>query len=494
MSNNKTILTIDQGTTSSRAILFDLAGRTLAEANEPFPQHFPKSGWVEHDPEEIWSSVVSVVRSVLATAAENGHEVAALGITNQRETTVVWDRATGKAIHNAIVWQDRRTASITAELNKTKAKKKVPQISGLVVDPYFSATKIAWILDQVDGARDRAAKGELCFGTVDSFLIWRLTGGRAHITDATNACRTALLDVKSGTWSDDLLDIFRVPREILPTVVDSAGRFGTTDPHVIGTALPITGIAGDQQSALIGQAGFERGDVKCTYGTGAFIVANTGRKVVRSKNKLLSTIGYQLGGERTYALEGSILMAGATMQWLRDSLQVISDVAETADIASSVEDNGGVYLVPAFTGLGAPHWAPDARGVICGLSRGSTHAHIVRAGLESSAHQTADLLEAMAEDGFRAARLKIDGGMARNDWFAQFLADMAQIDVVRPANVETTAIGAARLAGIGAGLLPPTGGSFASGDETVFSPSIDSATHKQERKGWRRALKRALLD
>lgn len=493
MTSTTGLLAIDQGTTSSRAILFDLTGRVIAEANAPFPQHFPQPGWVEHDPQEIWASVLEVTGQVIEAGRAQGTDIVALGITNQRETTVVWDRATGQPITNAIVWQDRRTADITEALNASDARTTVPLKSGLVIDPYFSATKIAWILDHVPGARARAEAGELCFGTIDSFLCWHLTGGRVHLTDATNACRTSLLDLQSARWDSELLEIFRVPSTVLPEVTDSAGHFGVTDPALFGLEIPITGLAGDQQAALIGQAGFHRGDVKCTFGTGAFIVANTGQDIVRSEMSLLSTIGYQLGGQRRFALEGSILMAGATLQWLRDDLQIIDHVAESAGLAASVTDSGGVYLVPAFAGLGAPHWAPGARGLISGMTRGTTRAHIVRAGLESAAHQTADLLEAMAADGFRATRLKIDGGMARNDWFAQCLADITEVTVVRPENVETTAIGAARLAGIGAGLLPAEGGDFALGNTVVFEPAMDGATRIEAREGWDTAVKRTLL-
>lgn len=441
------ILALDQGTTSSRAVAVTLAGEILASAQEEFPQVFPQSGWVEHDPEAIWRTQRRTVEQTLARLG--GRSIAAIGVTNQRETVVVWDRRSGEAIHNAIVWQDRRTADRTRALAEAGHEAMVAERTGLVLDPYFSASKIAWILDAVPGSRERAARGELAAGTIDCFLIWRLTGGRVHATDATNASRTSLYDIRKGRWDDDLCALFDVPIQILPDVRDSAGEFGTTD--IFGPALPIRGVAGDQQAALVGQAGFEAGDVKSTYGTGGFLVLNTGAGLVRSKARLLGTIAYRVAGVTTYALEGSILSAGSTIQWLRDELKIIRDGAHAGELAQGIPDTAGVHLVPAFAGLGAPHWDAGARGAILGLQRGTTIAHIARAALESAAFQTAELLQAMATDGVAPQRLRVDGGMARNDWFLQFMADVLGVEVVRPVNTETTALGAAILAGVGAG-------------------------------------------
>lgn len=442
------ILAIDQGTTSSRAVAIGLHGAVLASAQEEFAQIFPHTGWVEHDPEAIWRSVRRTVEQTLARLA--GRTPAALGITNQRETVVIWDRSTGEAIHNAIVWQDRRTSARIAELRSLAIEPMITAKTGLVLDPYFSAAKIAWILDNVEGGRGRAERGQLAAGTIDTFLIWRLTGGRVHATDATNASRTSLYDIASGRWDAELCDLFDVPVELLPEVRDSAGDFGTTD--MFGPEIPIRSAVGDQQGALVGQACFRAGEVKSTYGTGAFLVLNTGAELRRSSNRLLSTVAYQIGGQATYALEGSILSAGSTIQWLRDQLRVIRDGAHAGELAQTVADTGGVYLVPAFVGLGAPYWDPDARAAILGLSRGSEIAHIARAALESVAFQTAELLEAMAADGAAPAELRVDGGMARNDWFLQTLADVTGVAVRRPANTETTVLGAAMLAAVGAGL------------------------------------------
>ena len=452
--NTPLLLSIDQGTTSSRAILFDPAGNPLHIAQEEFPQHYPRAGWVEHDPEAIWSSVLKVTRDVLASASATP---AAIGITNQRETTLMWDRATGEPIHNAIVWQDRRTAGHCDLLRERGFESSVMAKTGLLLDPYFSATKIAWILNHVDGARARAEKGELAFGTVDTFLLWRLTGGRTHATDATNASRTALFNIHDQQWDEALLDLFNVPRLLLPEVRNSADDYGTTDKHVLGASIPIRALIGDQQAALVGAGCLEAGDIKSTYGTGCFAMLNTGSTPVSSRHRLLTTVAYRINHQVSYALEGSLFMAGASVQWLRDGLGIIASAEETEALAASLQSNDGVYLVPAFTGLGAPHWNPNARGTLLGMTRDTGRAHIARAALESICYQTEELLRAMSQDfGERPRVLRIDGGMARNNWMAQFLSDITQIPVERPALLETTALGAARLAGLGAGLYDST--------------------------------------
>jgi glycerol kinase len=487
------ILALDQGTTSSRALVFAPDGGVLALAQEEFPQIYPEPGWVEHDPEALWSTTLATARSALEEASAKGRAVAVVAITNQRETTIVWERATGRPIHNAIVWQDRRTAEACRALREAGHEPLVSERAGLVLDPYFSATKIGWILDHVPGARARAERGELCFGTVDSFLIWRLTSGAAHVTDATNASRTSLFGLEASAWDDELLALFGVPKPLLPEVVDCAGVLGVTDPATIGAALPIAGVAGDQQAALVGQACLAPGDAKCTYGTGAFLVLNTGVTLVRSRARLLSTLAYRLGGRTTFALEGSILSAGATVQWLRDGLGIIARSADVEALAASVETAGGVHLVPAFAGLGAPHWDPDARAALLGLTRGTGRAEIARAALESAAHQTADLADAMAADGAPLARLKVDGGMTGNDLFMRLLADLLDVEVTRPRNPEATAWGAAALAGLGVGL-------FASLDEIAatwtadasVTPAMPKAARAAARQGWRAAVARVL--
>ena len=441
------ILALDQGTTSSRTMAIGLDGHVIASAQEEFPQIFPQSGWVEHDPEAIWRTQRRTAEQTLERLG--GRKIIAIGVTNQRETVVVWDRKTGDAIHNAIVWQDRRTAQRTQALAAAGHEELVNERTGLVLDPYFSASKIAWILDAVPGARERAKRGELAAGTIDCFLIWRLTGGQVHATDATNASRTSLYDIRTGKWDAELCGLFNVPMSLLPEVKDSAADFGVSD--IFGPSLPIRGVAGDQQAALVGQACFAAGEVKSTYGTGGFLVLNTGSELKRSKSRLLGTIAYRVAGKTTYALEGSILSAGSTIQWLRDELKIIRDGVHAGELAASIADTAGVHLVPAFTGLGAPHWDSDARGAILGLQRGSTIAHIARAALESAAFQTVELLEAMAKDGVAPQRLRVDGGMSRNDWLLQFMADVLVIDVVRPKNVETTVLGAAILAAVGTG-------------------------------------------
>lgn len=450
------ILSIDQGTTSSRAIVFDLQGQILATAQTEFEQIYPKAGWVEHDAAGIYRDTVQVCRDALKKADIAATDLAGCGITNQRETTVVWDRKTGEPIHNAIVWQDRRTAERCTELAKKKGKPETDAWltgkTGLLLDPYFSATKIAWILDEVDGARDRAEAGELAFGTIDSWLIYKLTGGQRHVTDAGNAARTNLYNIVDGKWDDELLAFFNVPKVMLPEVLDSVAEFGTIDAEVLGAPVTIGGVAGDQQAATIGQACFSAGMVKNTYGTGCFMVQNVGTDFVASSNRLLTTIAYQFDGKTTYALEGSIFIAGAAVQWLRDALKIIDAAPDTQALAESLDDNDGVYLVPAFAGLGAPYWDPDARGAVLGLTRGSGIAHFARAALESVCYQTRDLMDAMRADAGEPKELRVDGGMVINDWLCQFQADMLGVDVVRPKVTETTALGAAYLAGLQAGV------------------------------------------
>ncbi|MHA1158527.1 MAG: glycerol kinase GlpK, partial [Alphaproteobacteria bacterium] len=452
------LIAIDQGTTSTRAMLFDAALGIVASEQVEFPQHFPKSGWVEHDPQDLWRTTVDVVRAVMAKTGLAAADIAAIGITNQRETTVVWDRATGEPIHRAIVWQDRRTADICADLRAQGLEALVTERTGLLLDPYFSATKIAWILDNVEGARARAERGELAFGTIDTFLLWRLTGGRVHATDATNACRTLLYDIGAGEFSSELGDIFRVPSALMPEIRDSSGSFGTTEPSLFGGAISLCGVAGDQQAATVGQACFEPGMAKSTYGTGAFMLLNTGERPVPSTNRLLTTVAYQLAGRRTFALEGAIFSAGTIVQWLRDGLGIIKSAEETSDLAQAADPEQAVYLVPAFVGLGAPYWDADARAAIYGMTRATGPNEIARAALEAVAYQTRDLLDAMrgdwtAGEGAQSV-LRVDGGMVANDWLLQRLADTLGTPVDRPQVGETTALGAAYLAGLAAGVCP----------------------------------------
>ncbi len=446
------LLSVDQGTTSSRAILFDENARSCFTAQKEFTQYFPEDGWVEHDPEEIWSTTLDVMKQAIAWAKQHEVKIAAMGITNQRETTVVWDRATGQVVYNAIVWQDRRSARYCDLLRERGLEAMISEKTGLLLDPYFSATKINWILNHVDGALERAQRGELAFGTIDSFLIWRLTDGEVHATDATNASRTMLFDINQQCWDQELLDAVEVPYSVLPEVKDSSDDYGLTSNSVVGEQIAICGVAGDQQSALIGQACFKPGMVKSTYGTGCFMILNTGAQVVRSNNKLLTTVAYRLNGVTTYALEGSIFMAGAAVQWLRDGIGIIDSAEQTESMASSLQSNSGVYLVPAFTGLGAPHWNPDARAAIFGMTRDTGQAELVRATLESVCYQTADLLGAMEDDGVLPSKLRVDGGMVQNNWLCGFLANILDVTVERPSEVETTALGAAFLAGIRVGV------------------------------------------
>jgi glycerol kinase len=485
------LLAIDQGTSSTRTIGFSAAGEVVSVEQQSFEQIYPRPGWVEHDAEVIWATVLSTARRVLQQLGAANRSVAAVGITNQRETTILWDRRSGAPIYNAIVWQDRRTADVCRQLAVAHDESDMRGKTGLRLDPYFSATKIAWILDQVPGARAAAKAGHLAFGTVDSFLIWRLTGGRLHLTDATNASRTALYDIRKGRWDEALCEMFRVPMSVLPEVTDSAGKFGISDAGVLGQPLPLCGIAGDQQAALVGQACFAAGDVKSTYGTGAFLVLNTAQHMVLSKNRMLSTIAYQLNGVVTYALEGSILSAGSAVQWLRDGLGLISQAADIETLAGSVADSGGVYLVPAFTGLGAPYWDPDARAAILGLTRAASRAQIARATLDSVAYQTYDLLDAMAADGLRPGTLKVDGGMSQNNLLMQRLADVLGMRIRRPTNAESTAFGAACLAGLGCGVYGSLQEIAAlDRSETRFEPASSAADRETEIAGWRDALRR----
>jgi glycerol kinase len=489
------ILAIDQGTTSSRAIVFDRDRKIAGVGQKEFTQYFPKDGWVEHDPEEIWESVLWSVKMALAQAKIAAEDVAAIGITNQRETTLIWDRATGKPIHNAIVWQDRRTAAYCAKLKKAGHEAEVSRKTGLLLDPYFAGTKVKWLLDNVKGARQRAEAGELAFGTVDSFLVWRLTGGKSHVTDATNAGRTLLFDIGKNQWDKALLKLFEVPAALLPEVKDCADDFGVTDEALFGATIPILGVAGDQHAATIGQACFAPGMLKSTYGTGCFALLNTGADMVRSKNRLLTTIAYRLDGKTCYALEGSIFIAGAAVQWIRDGLKLVKQASETGPLARTADPEQNVYMVPAFVGLGAPWWDAEARGAIYGLTRNSGPAEIAKAALEAVCYQTRDLLEAMHKDwkGGGDTVLRVDGGMVASDWTMQFLADVLDAPVDRPVILETTALGAAWLAGSRAGVWPGME-EFAKGWalERQFEPQMEAGERKRKVKGWNEAVRRTL--
>lgn len=491
------ILAIDQGTTSSRAIVFRADISIAAIAQQEFPQHFPASGWVEHEPEDIWTSTVATCRQAMKKAGVTPKDIAAIGITNQRETTVVWDRATGKAVHRAIVWQDRRTADICARLKAEGHEPAISAKTGLIIDPYFSGTKVAWILDSVPGARARAMRGELMFGTVDCYLLWRLTGGKVHATDATNASRTLLFNIHTGQWDDELLDMLQVPRAMLPEVKDSSAHFGDSIPELFGAPISIRGIAGDQQAAVVGQACFSPGMIKSTYGTGCFALLNTGTTPVASNNKLLTTIAYQLNGERTYALEGSIFVAGSAVQWLRDGLGLIKQASETGPLADQSDPTQSVYLVPAFVGMGAPYWNPNVRGALFGLTRNTGPAELAHAALESVCYQTFDLWDAMRADwpGADAAHtvLRVDGGMTASDWTMQRLADLLEAPVDRPVIQETTALGAAYLAGFSAGVYPEPS-RFADNWrlERRFKPAMSAATRTRKLKGWTAAVRGVL--
>lgn len=490
------VMAIDQGTTSSRAILFDDAMRVAAVAQEEFPQHYPDSGWVEHDPADLWSTTAATCRAAIERAGVSADQIVSIGITNQRETTIVWDRNTGQPVYNAIVWQDRRTAATCDALRDQGLEPMIADTTGLLLDPYFSGTKLAWILDNVDGARARAEAGELLFGTVDTFLIWKLTGGRVHATDATNAARTLMYDIRNGEWSAEICKLLNIPMNMLPDVRDSAADFGVTRSDLFGREIPILGVAGDQQAATVGQACFEPGMLKSTYGTGCFALLNTGDEPVRSQNRLLTTIAYQLNGKPTYALEGSIFIAGAVVQWLRDGIQIIRAAPETQGLAEAADPTQNVIIVPAFTGLGAPYWNPKCRGAVYGITRNSGPAELAKASLESVGFQTRDLLDAMKADwGGHDTQsvLRVDGGMSASDWTMQFLSDILGAPVDRPQVLETTALGAAWLAGMQAGFYPDQA-EFAKtwALEHRFDPAMDDATRGERYGAWQRAVQATL--
>lgn len=493
------VLAIDQGTTSTRAIVFDGSMQVAGTGQKEFRQIFPDSGWVEHDPEEIWESVVWSIRQALEKANVKASDIAAIGITNQRETTLLWDRETGKPLHNAIVWQDRRTAKHCEKLKRAGHEKTFAKRTGLLLDPYFSGTKLSWLLTNIKGARKRAKNGELCFGTVDTFLIWRLTGGKSFVTDATNASRTLMFNIEKNVWDKQLLDILDVPQVVLPEVLDCAAEFGVTDEALFGAAIPILGVAGDQHAAIIGQACFAPGMLKSTYGTGCFALLNTGEDMVRSKNRLLTTIAYRLDGKTIYALEGSIFVAGAAVQWLRDGLKIIGSASETGALADKADATQEVYLVPAFVGLGAPWWDAEARGAMFGLTRSTGPAEFARAALEAVCYQTGDLLEAMHKDwkknGNGDTVLRVDGGMVASDWTMQRLSDLIDAPVDRPVILETTALGAAWLAGSKAGVWPGMKEfSDAWSRDCRFEPAMDYETREKKIKGWKNAVRRTLSD
>ena len=496
MSSSPLILSIDQGTTSSRAILFDLDSQVVASCQQEFEQIFPDDGWVEHNPEDIWRSTLQSVKSVIEKSAAPA-DIVAIGITNQRETTLIWDRTTGKPLYNAIVWQDRRTARYCERLREQGLESQVSSKTGLLLDPYFSATKINWILDNVGDARKKAENGQLAFGTVDTFLIWRLTAGRCHLTDATNASRTLLYNIHSGEWDKELLQLFDIPESLLPQVRNCADEFGVTDASVLGREIPICGVAGDQQSALIGQACFKSGMVKSTFGTGCFMIMNTGDTPVRSSNRLLTTIAYQLDNETSYALEGSIFNAGTVIQWLRDGLEIIKSTDEMNRLPPETEPRspGKLYLVPAFTGLGAPHWNPDSRGILTGITRDTTRSDLLRSALESVCYQTNDLITAMlADSGEEVREIRVDGGMTVNLRLLQSLADITQSIVTQPTNTQTTALGASYLAGLHQGLyqsLDAIAGKWKV--DSIYKPEIDMVIRSVKVDGWNQAVARCLL-
>lgn len=490
----RSILALDQGTTSSRAIVFNRDARPAGTAQREYPQLYPQPGHVEHDPEAVWETQVDCAKSAIAAAGRSAEEIEAIGIANQRETTILWDRTTGEPVANAIVWQSRITNSICEQLRSDGVEPTVRRKTGLLLDPYFSGTKVRYLLDEVSGLRARAERGEILFGTVDSFLLWRLTGGRVHATDYSNASRTLLFNIHTLEWDDELLRLLQVPRAMLPEVKPSSGEFGVTDPSILGAAIPITGVAGDQQAATFGQACFEQGSAKNTYGTGCFLLLNTGSQPVESHNGLLTTIGWGIDGQVTYCLEGAVFIAGAVVQWLRDGLGLIGSAAEVEELALRVPDAAGVYFVPAFVGLGAPHWNPDARGTIIGLTRGTQRGHIARAAVEAIAYQTRDVLDAMQRDaGLRLDHLKVDGGASRNDLMMQFQADLLGVSVRRPVVAETTALGAAYLAGLATGYWTDRGDitrNWALDREFVPSMSVGERERLYER--WQKAVQRSL--
>ena len=495
MADKKFIISIDQGTTSSRSILFNTNGKPVFSSQKEFTQYFPKSGWVEHDPEEIWTTTKKTLIDVVKKAKSLKGKVAAIGITNQRETTVLWDKKNGKAVYKAIVWQDRRTEDYCKKLRNQNKETMIFNRTGLLIDPYFSGTKIKWILDNVPVAKKLMKKNQLLFGTIDSFLIWRLTRGEVHATDATNASRTMIYNIVNNKWDDSILKLFKINKNILPKVKDCSDNFGYTHPSITGKSIPITGVVGDQQAATIGQCCFEPGSLKSTYGTGAFVLLNTGNKIIYSKNRLLTTIGYRLNGKTTYALEGSIFIAGAGVQWLRDRMQFFKKAPETEKIVKSLKDNGDIYLVPAFTGLGAPYWDANARGVLCGLTRDTNPKQIVRAIIESVAYQTYDLFEAMKHDGLRPRVVKVDGGMVMNNWFSQFLSDVINVNVLRPKVQETTALGAAFMAGLHVGIYKSLNDIKRKWSlDKKFSSRMKNNQRTKLISGWSKAIKKTLLN
>ncbi len=487
------ILALDQGTTSSRALVFNEKGEKLSCCQKEFPQIFVKGGWVEHDPKDIWQSQLEVARQAIKDAGISPEDISGIGVTNQRETTILWDKATGEPVYNAIVWQCRRTADTCARFADQGLEKFFSDKTGLVIDPYFSATKVKWILDNVDGAREKARSGQLLFGTVDTWLIWNLTCGKVHATDYTNASRTMMFNIHTLQWDDEILGLLGIPKCMLPTIVDSSGEIGVTDESLFGAPIKICGCAGDQQAALFGQCCFNKGDVKNTYGTGGFLLMNTGSEAVKSRSGLLTTIAWGINGKVSYALEGSVFVAGAVVKWLRDELKLIDSAAQTQELARSVEDTAGVYMVPAFVGLGTPYWDPNARGSIFGLTRGSGRAHIVRACLEAICYQTADVIDAMAEDTGSLNTIRVDGGASANDFIMEFQSDILGRSIIRPENVESTATGAAFLAGLACGV-------WSSKEEIIqicsnskeFLPSMNSEKRSRLRAGWEKAVKRSL--
>ena len=490
----KFLVAIDQGTTSSRAILFSLSGKPIYTSQKEFTQYFPKDGWVEHNPNEIWNTTRKVLTDVIAKSKKLKVKILTIGITNQRETTILWDKKTGKHVYNAIVWQDRRTAEFCKKYRTTKKEKIINKNTGLLIDPYFSGTKIKWILENIHKAKKLAKNNQLLFGTVDTFLIWKLTKGKIHATDATNASRTMLFNINKNKWDKDILRSLKIPKNILPEVKNSSDDFGYTNSSITGTSYPINGVVGDQQAAAIGQSCFKSGSVKSTYGTGAFIIMNTGNKKIYSKNKLLTTICYRLNGKTTYALEGSIFIAGAGVQWLRDKVKIIKHATETEKIVKKLKDNNGVYLVPAFTGLGAPYWDPNARGIICGLTRDTNQNEIVRATLESVAYQSYDLFNAMKNDGLKPNLIKVDGGMVRNKWFSQFLSDVINTKVIRPKVLETTALGAAFMAGLKIGIYKSLSDISKNWKiDQKFTPKLNKQKRSNLLKGWEQAIKKTLI-
>jgi len=485
------LLAIDQGTSSSRTLIYDRSFATVASAQQEFPQIYPQPGWVEHDPEAIWTSVQNVTQRAMHEAGVAASDIMAIGITNQRETTLIWDRDTGQCVYNAIVWQDRRTASLCEQLKQDGAETAVTEKTGLRLDPYFSATKIAWLLDHVEGVRERANAGKLAFGTVDCFLLWRLTGGKEHATDASNASRTMLFNIHSQCWDEDLLDRFAIPRKLLPEVRDCAAEFGVCDSDILDGEIPIRGMVGDQQAALIGQAGIEKGMTKSTYGTGCFVIANTGGQALQSNNQLLTTVASRIDGEVSYGLEGSVFVAGSAVQWLRDELQIIDSAAESEAVAATTGIVEDIHVVPAFAGLGAPYWDPHARGAILGLTRGCGRNEIVTATLQAIAYQTHDLIEAMSQDGIAPSTIRVDGGMVANTWFLQFLADILGIQVERPVNVESTVLGAAYLAGLQSGVIDSIDHIADRWQrDRLFDPAMSAEQRERLLAGWATAVVR----